>query len=160
MPSKLFFQIKSSLFKLLALVPACAKITEKNAFLNLQLIFGDFSKVHLQTKGGHLMAEDFGLYLSLTKDGYIKRDLTRPAGKVSLENTTIQNELILFSELNFEPYALVVDLVRNCAGSIMVQDEGHYAEYYEWLDAATKARDDYLAGKISKEEVLKTLNLQ
>lgn len=35
-----------------------------------------------------------------------------------------------------------------------------YAEYYEWLDAATKARDDYLAGKISKEEVLKTLNLQ
>lgn len=71
------------------------------------------------------MAEDFGLYLSLTKDGYIKRDLTRPAGKVSLENTTIQNELILFSELNFEPYALVVDLVRNCAGSIMVQDEGH-----------------------------------
>ena len=74
------------------------------------------------------MAEDFGLYLSLTKDGHIKRDLTGPAGKVSLENTTIQDELILFSELNFEPYALVVDLVRNCAGSIMVQDEGHYGE--------------------------------
>ena len=74
------------------------------------------------------MAEDFRLYLSLTKDGHIKRDLAGPAGKVSLEDTTIQDELILFSELNFEPYALVVDLVRNCAGSIMVQDEGHYGE--------------------------------
>lgn len=74
------------------------------------------------------MAEDFGLYLSSTKDGHIKRDLAGPAGKVSLDDTTIQDELILFSELNFEPYALVVDLVRNCAGSIMVQDEGHYGE--------------------------------
>ena len=74
------------------------------------------------------MAEDFGLYLSLTKDGHIKRDLTGPASKVSLEDTTILDELILFSELNFEPYALVVDLVRNCAGSIMVQEEGHYGE--------------------------------
>lgn len=75
------------------------------------------------------MAEDFGLYLSSTKDGHIKRDLAGPAGKVSLDDTTIQDELILFSELNFEPYALVVDLVRNCAGSIMVQDEGHYGEF-------------------------------
>ena len=74
------------------------------------------------------MAEDFGLYLSSTKDGHIKRDLAGPAGKVSLDDTTIQDELILFSELNFEAYALVVDLVRNCAGSIMVQDEGHYGE--------------------------------
>ena len=74
------------------------------------------------------MAEDFGLYLSSTKDGHIKRDLAGPAGKVSLDDTPIQDELILFSELNFEPYALVVDLVRNCAGSIMVQDEGHYGE--------------------------------
>lgn len=45
-----------------------------------------------------------------------------------LEDTTIQGELILSSELSFEPYALVVDLIRNCAGSIMAQDEGHYGE--------------------------------
>lgn len=32
--------------------------------------------------------------------------------------------------------------------------------YYEWLDAATKARDEYLEGKISKEETLKTLDLK
>lgn len=35
-----------------------------------------------------------------------------------------------------------------------------YAEYYEWLDAATKARDEYLEEKISKEETLKTLDLK
>lgn len=29
-----------------------------------------------------------------------------------------------------------------------------YTEYYQWLDRATKARDDYLAEKISKEEAL------
>ena len=74
------------------------------------------------------MAAEYGLYLSALSDGHIKRDLAGPAGKVSLEDTTIQDELILFSELNFEPYALVVDIVRNCAGSIMVQDEGHYGE--------------------------------
>lgn len=58
------------------------------------------------------MAEDFGLYLSLVKGGHIKRDLTGPAGKVSLEDTTIRDELILFSELSFTPYALIVDMIH------------------------------------------------
>ena len=49
------------------------------------------------------MAVEYGLYLSLLLDGQIKRDLTGPAGKVSLEDTTIQDELILFSELIFTP---------------------------------------------------------
>jgi hypothetical protein len=35
-----------------------------------------------------------------------------------------------------------------------------YAEYYEWLDRATKARDEYLEGKISKEEALEIINVQ
>ena len=29
-----------------------------------------------------------------------------------------------------------------------------YGEYYQWLDRAAKARDDYLAGKLSTEEAL------
>lgn len=74
------------------------------------------------------MADDFGLYLSLTKDGHIKRDLTGIAGKVSLDDTTIKDELILFSELNFEPYALVVDLIRYSAGNLIVLDADHYGE--------------------------------
>lgn len=58
------------------------------------------------------MSEDFGLYLSLTTDGHIKRDLAGPAGKVSLEDTTIRDELISFSELSFTPYAQVVDIIH------------------------------------------------
>lgn len=32
-----------------------------------------------------------------------------------------------------------------------------YGEYYEWLEAATEARDAYLAGKLSEEEALKVI---
>lgn len=34
-----------------------------------------------------------------------------------------------------------------------------YSEYYQWLEAATKARDDYLNGKISEEEALKIIKV-
>lgn len=30
-------------------------------------------------------------------------------------------------------------------------------EYYEWLEAATEARDAYLAGKLSEKEALKVI---
>ncbi|MEG0835947.1 MAG: hypothetical protein RR413_10940, partial [Christensenellaceae bacterium] len=32
-----------------------------------------------------------------------------------------------------------------------------YAEYYEWRDAATNARDEFLAGRISEENALKII---
>ena len=32
-----------------------------------------------------------------------------------------------------------------------------YEEYYQWLDRAARARDDYLAGKLPAEEALKTI---
>ena len=35
-----------------------------------------------------------------------------------------------------------------------------YAEYYQWLDQATRARDDYLEGKISKEDALNLIEAQ
>ena len=72
--------------------------------------------------------KDFGLYVSLEPDGKIKRDLANSAGKVSLPETTIQEDLITFSELNYKPYAEVVDLLRTTADFIMAQDEGHYGE--------------------------------
>lgn len=74
------------------------------------------------------MSEDFGLYLSLTTDGHIKRDLAGPAGKVSLENTTIQDELILFSELSFEYYAKVVDVIRTSVAFLCVDNDNRYIE--------------------------------
>lgn len=74
------------------------------------------------------MAENFGLYLSLTTDGHIKRDLTGPAGKVSLEDTTIRDELILFSELSFEYYAEVVDMIRTSVVFLCVDNDNRYIE--------------------------------
>ena len=70
------------------------------------------------------MAVEYGLYLSLLLDGQIKRDLTGPAGKVSLEDTTIQDELILFSELSFTPYAQVVDMIRTSVAYLDAGDSG------------------------------------
>ena len=32
-----------------------------------------------------------------------------------------------------------------------------YEESYQWLDRAVKARDDYLAGKLSEEDALKVI---
>lgn len=70
------------------------------------------------------MAAEYGLYLSALSDGHIKRDLTGSAGKVSLEDTTIQDELILFSELSFTPYAQVVDMIRTSVTYLCVDDSG------------------------------------
>lgn len=74
------------------------------------------------------MEEDFGLYLSLTEDGHIKRDLAGPADKVSLEDTTIQDELILFSELSFEYYAEVVDMIRTSVAFLCADNDNRCIE--------------------------------
>lgn len=74
------------------------------------------------------MAAEYGLYLSLLPDGQIKRDLAGPTGKVSLEDTTIQDELILFSELSFTPYAQVVDMIRTSVAYLCVDDDGKVGE--------------------------------
>lgn len=72
------------------------------------------------------MAAEYGLYLSVLSDGHIKRDLAGPAGKVSLEDTTIQDELILFSELSFEYYAKVVDVIRTSVAFLCVDNDNRY----------------------------------
>ena len=64
------------------------------------------------------MKTDCGLYVSVTPDGKLKRDLAAISGKVSLANTTVEDEIITFSELNFGPYAEVVDLIITSAAFI------------------------------------------
>lgn len=64
------------------------------------------------------MKTDCGLYVSITPDGKLKRDLTAISGKVSLTNTTVEDEIITFSELDFGPYAEVVDLIITSAAFI------------------------------------------
>ena len=68
------------------------------------------------------MSSEHGLYVELLPDGKIKRDLVGSSGEASLEDTVVSDEVILFSELNFEPYAVVVDLIRSQARAILMHD--------------------------------------
>ena len=68
------------------------------------------------------MSSEHGLYVELLPDGKIKRDLVGSSGEASLEDTVVSGEVILFSELNFEPYAVVVDLIRSQARAILMHD--------------------------------------
>ena len=70
------------------------------------------------------MSSEHGLYVELLPDGKIKRDIVGSSGEASLEDTVVSGEVILFSELNFEPYAVVVDLIRSQARAILVQEDG------------------------------------
>ena len=61
---------------------------------------------------------DKGIYVSLLPKGKIKRTLTTESGEVELPETTIADEIILFSELDFEHYAQVVELLNTIADAI------------------------------------------
>ena len=67
--------------------------------------------------------QQFGLYVTLEDDGYIKRTLISETGEKNLPFTSIQDEVILFSELNFEPYAKVVDAIQNIADQLDLEDK-------------------------------------
>lgn len=69
------------------------------------------------------MSAEHGVYVELLPKGKIKRDLAGVSGEVSLEDTTISDEVILFSELSFGPYAVVVDLIRFQAKAILKHDD-------------------------------------
>ena len=55
------------------------------------------------------MSAEHGVYVELLPEGKIKRDLAGISGEVSLAEAKISDEVFLFSELIFEPYAAVVD---------------------------------------------------
>lgn len=69
------------------------------------------------------MKTDCGVYVSIAPDGTLKKDLAAISGKISLEDTAIGNEIITFSELDFRPYATVVDLIITSAA--FIPHEGH-----------------------------------
>lgn len=69
------------------------------------------------------MSAEQGVYVELLPDGKIKRDLAGILGEVPLAETKISDEILLFSELIFEPYAAVVDQIRSQARAILMYDE-------------------------------------
>ncbi len=65
-----------------------------------------------------IISQRIGLYVTLEKDGYIKRNLITELGEQELPDTTIKDEIIEFSELNFGPYSKIVDLIEEIANKI------------------------------------------
>ena len=58
------------------------------------------------------MERELGLYVRLCSDGTVKRTLRSPEGETELGDITIGDALIDFSELNFENYAKILDVIK------------------------------------------------
>ena len=110
------------------------------------------------------MERVLGLYVSVSSDGRIKRNLTAKDGEVKLKATTIADEIILLSELIFRPYAQVVDVLRQMFSNAYVKEtsEEHFGEdgvdervfskamqlVYDLLDALEE--EDILHGTLTR----------
>ena len=68
-----------------------------------------------------IMKSQIGLYVTLEKDGYIKRNLITNSSENEFPPTTIKDEIIEFSELNFGPYSQVVDFIQGIADEIKTE---------------------------------------
>lgn len=68
-----------------------------------------------------IIPQQIGLYITLEKDGQIKRNLITESGEKELPVTTIKDEIIEFSELNFWPYSRIVDLIQELANNIKTE---------------------------------------
>lgn len=63
-----------------------------------------------------------GLYVSVSENGTVKRNLTTKSGEIKkLKNTTVNDEIISFSELNFKYYAEVVEHIENMSEESYVE---------------------------------------
>ncbi len=71
-----------------------------------------------------------GLYVEVNEDGTIKRNLTVKSGEtIKLERTTVNDEIIAFSELNFKYYAELLEHIDNmCEDSYVEVTDGNFGE--------------------------------
>lgn len=71
-----------------------------------------------------------GLYVEINKGGAIKRNLTVKSGEtIKLECTTVNDEIIAFSELNFKYYAELLEHIDNmCEDSYVEVTDGDFGE--------------------------------
>ena len=69
------------------------------------------------------MSSEHGVYVELLPEGKIKRDLAGILDEVSFAEAKSSDEIFLFSELIFEPYAVVVDLIRSQARAVLRRDD-------------------------------------
>ena len=69
------------------------------------------------------MEKKLGLYVSVSGDGHLKRTLVSVSGETELEATTLNDEVILFSELNYSYYALIVDRIKLASRFLLARDK-------------------------------------
>lgn len=81
------------------------------------------------------MKTDCALRVTVLPGGKMKRDLTSVSGKVCLNDVTVEDEIISFSELEFSPYATIVELLICSASNLSVDGriEGVDAEEFQFL---------------------------
>lgn len=81
-----------------------------------------------------------GLYVSVSDDGTIKRNLTVKSGEtIDLASTTFNYEIIAFSELNFKYYAELLERIENmCEESYVEVTDGDFGEAGIDVDAYTE----------------------
>lgn len=90
-----------------------------------------------------ILNPQIGLYVTLEKDGCIKRNLITESGEQELPATTIKDEIIAFSELNFGPYSKVVDIIQKFAYQIKTEGKEEPSEedfkFFEQLTSLTES---------------------
>ena len=61
------------------------------------------------------MEDSLGVYVTVQPKGKLKRDLAARGGRIPLEDSTVEQAIIDFSELDVGPYATVVDYIATTA---------------------------------------------
>lgn len=69
-----------------------------------------------------------GLYVSISSSDKIKRNLTTKSGEIKLKTSTIADEIIEFSELNFKPYAKALEIISEMSEQAENDDPKHFGE--------------------------------
>lgn len=83
-------------------------------------------KDYFHTKGSADIIDNFinfGLYVTVYDDGSIKRNLITETGDRELPPTTIKDEIIEYSEMNFKYFSVVINNFKALADSIKQDDE-------------------------------------
>ena len=79
----------------------------------------------VDSSGGAFMRFDHGIYITLSPQGVLRRQLVSASGEIDLEETTPEAEIINYSELSFEPYAAVIDLLSVTAAFLPAEEDEH-----------------------------------
>ena len=69
-----------------------------------------------------------GLYVTLEKGGKIKRVLVNSKGEIKLDDTTINDELIDFAELDFQTYIDAFCEIERLSEEVEIEGEDHFGE--------------------------------